>query len=630
MNDGLKAVHRAAIVEVLAANERVERAVLFGSRAMGTGTMDSDVDIALFGDRLTLTDQARLAMELEDIPMAQSVDLVLHGAIDHRPLLEHILTHGIGWYRRSTASPTLNLPEPDRERILSLLREHLPGVEVWAYGSRVTGRSHDGSDLDLALRGPELQEIPAGQLADFEEAVRASRIPFRVEARDWARLPEGRRPEIERGYVLLNKEHLAWATKSLGECAVLVRDPVSPASVPDLPYIGLEHIGQGTLSILVSGLSESVSSAKIRFFARDILFGKLRPYFRKVVRPGFDGICSTDIWVVRSAEGVDQGFLFYVMASQEFIEAAAQGSEGTRMPRAKWDYVSRLNIAVPPLPEQRAIAHILDTLDDKIESNRRMNETLEAMARALFKSWFIDFDPVRAKMAGRDTGLPKAIADLFPDRLVDSELGEIPEGWDVQKLSDVAEGLRQKENPLKSPDAMYQHFSIPAYDDSRSPAVELGERIKSLKSQVPPGVVLLSKLNPSIERVWLVDVRPEDQAVCSTEFLVLAPRPEYSRAYLYCLVRSSSFRRRLEGLVTGTSKSHQRAPANSTLGLTVVRPPKQLVRLFAGVVELLLAQTLQCRQESRTLAALRDTLLPKLVSGELRVPDAERLAEEAA
>jgi hypothetical protein len=93
--------------------------------------------------------------------------------------------------------------------------------------------------------------------------------------------------------------------------------------------------------------------------------------------------------------------------------------------RRKW-------IPVPPIPEQRAIAHILGTLDDKIELNRRMSETLEAMARALFKSWFVDFDPVRAKMEGRDPGLPQALADLFPARLVDSELGEIPEGWEGQ------------------------------------------------------------------------------------------------------------------------------------------------------------------------------------------------------
>ena len=107
-----------------------------------------------------------------------------------------------------------------------------------------------------------------------------------------------------------------------------------------------------------------------------------------------------------------------------------------------------MRIPLPPRREQRAIAHILGTLDDKIELNRRMNETLEAMARALFKSWFVDFDPVRAKAEGRDPGLPKPLADLFPDRLVDSELGEIPEGWEVRCFGDVVEQVRDQENPL--------------------------------------------------------------------------------------------------------------------------------------------------------------------------------------
>lgn len=109
------------------------------------------------------------------------------------------------------------------------------------------------------------------------------------------------------------------------------------------------------------------------------------------------------------------------------------------MPRAQWEYASALELPLPPLPEQKAIAHILGTLDDKIELNRKMNETVEAMARALFKSWFVDFDPVRAKAEGRDTGLPKDIADLFPDEFEDSERGEIPKGWKVKSFVETVE-----------------------------------------------------------------------------------------------------------------------------------------------------------------------------------------------
>ena len=205
MIDGLKDRHRAAIIAAIAANPRVERAVLFGSRAMGAYTADSDVDIALFGDGLTLTDQARLGAIIEDIPMAQSVDLILYRFIDNSALLDHIRAHGVVWHRRRGSEKTdrLHLLPRYRRALEALLREHLPDVEVWVYGSRVNGRSHDGSDLDLVLRSPGFVKIDPSQLAEFNQAVQESTVPFLVEARDWARLPESFQREIEREHVVL-------------------------------------------------------------------------------------------------------------------------------------------------------------------------------------------------------------------------------------------------------------------------------------------------------------------------------------------------------------------------------------------------------------------------------------------
>ena len=290
------------------------------------------------------------------------------------------------------------------------------------------------------------------------------------------------------------------------------------------------------------------------------------------------------------------------------------GSGGTRNTLTK-GMIESLEIPLPSLAEQRAIAHVLGTLDDKIELNRRMNETLEEMARALFKSWFVDFDPVRAKMEGRDTGLPPEIAALFPDRLVDSELGPIPERWEVKPLGEIVEQLRDSVNPLTSPVDVFSHFSIPAYDQGQTPSRELGGDIKSTKSLVPPRTVLLSKLNPEIERVWLVDVAPDERAICSTEFLVLRPRSPFQNSYIYCLVRSAPFRQQLESLVTGTSKSHQRAQADAIMKLQVVCPGSPIVHTFKSRAQGFLSYSLACRRESRTLAAQRDALLPKLVSG---------------
>jgi type I restriction enzyme S subunit len=338
-----------------------------------------------------------------------------------------------------------------------------------------------------------------------------------------------------------------------------------------------------------------------------------------------------DYWPLNTAlyvtdfHGNDARFAYYFLKLFNFQSY----NSGSAQPSLNRNSIHPVPVDVPPLAEQRAIAHILGTLDDKIELNRWMNETLEAMPRALFKSWFVDFDTVRAKAEGRDPGLPKPLADLFPVRLVDSELGEIPEGWEVGRFADVVEQLRDQENPLSFPDALFRHFSIPAFDEGQSPNSEYGESIKSLKSRVPPGVVLISKLNPEIERVWLVDVRPGDRAVCSTEFLVLRARPPFTRSYVYCLARLPLFRQQLEGLVTGTSKSHQRAQVDSILNLTVVMPPSSIVAAFERAADGLLARTLGCRRDSRTLAALRDTLLPKLIAGELRVKNAGKLIGRA-
>ena len=327
-------------------------------------------------------------------------------------------------------------------------------------------------------------------------------------------------------------------------------------------------------------------------------------------------------------------YLGYVLQSPAFRERIETYAVGTAIMNLSRERLLGFRLQLPDLSSQRAIAHILGTLDDKIELNRRMSETLEAMARALFKAWFVDFEPVRAKMEGRWQrgqslpGFPAHLYDLFPDRLVDSELGEIPEGWGVGTFADTVEQMRDTENPLEFPDVVFRHFSIPAFDENRWPKDEVGESIKSQKLRVPPDVVLLSKLNPEIERVWLVDVQPGDRAVCSTEFLVLAPRAPYGRSYLYCLAKSSVFRYQLEGLVTGTSKSHQRAQADAILRLEVVRPAQPLVFRFEKLAEPLLARVIECRRESRTLAALRDALLPKLISGELRVKDAERFLKE--
>ena len=224
---------------------------------------------------------------------------------------------------------------------------------------------------------------------------------------------------LSEGFAHQDTAPTGWVVKRLGDCAELVREHFDPTNGEIRPYIGLEHIQPGTLRLCGVGKSSEVTSGKFAFRAGDILFGKLRPYFRKVVRPSFDGVCSTDIFVIRAKPGTDQRFLFYWLTMPETIEIATQTSEGTRMPRAVWDVLAKIERPVPPLPEQQRIAEILGALDDKIELNHRMNRTLEAIARAIFKSWFVDFEPFRN------------------GEFVDSELGPIPKGWEVKRLGEV-------------------------------------------------------------------------------------------------------------------------------------------------------------------------------------------------
>lgn len=280
---------------------------------------------------------------------------------------------------------TIDLTADQLRQVLVLIKRHLPDTSVWAYGSRVKWTSRPESDLDLVVfSGPEQSD----QISELREAFDESNLPFRVDVLVWDDLCESFREEIHHTHFPL-AHRLTFTPVSrlrLGNCATLVRDTISPDQAEDTtPYIGLEHIVKQKMIIYDHGLAKDVSSTKFSFRKGDILFGKLRPYFRKVVRASFDGICSTDIWVVRTSSPgrVDQGFLFYCMAQRAFIDFATLGSEGTRMPRVKWDHVSKYLITLPTLADQRAIATVMECMDNKINVNIREIELLVEMRNLL-------------------------------------------------------------------------------------------------------------------------------------------------------------------------------------------------------------------------------------------------------
>ncbi len=396
-----------------------------------------------------------------------------------------------------------------------------------------------------------------------------------------------------------------WTRTTIADCCYLVRDSVSPESCGGSPYIGLEHIGESSLGLIGIGSARDVTSTKSRFRRGDILFGKLRPYFRKIVRPNFDGICSTDIWVIRSKRNIDAEFLFYVLACSDFVELATRGTEGTRMPRAKWDFVSSHRVSLPSIAEQRRVAEILGALDDRVELNRRMCEMLEEMAQALYKSWFVDFEPVRAKMEGRwregesVLGLPAETYDIFPNQLVDSRLGTVPAGWNIEQLGDSIELEYGK--ALKASERKYG--PVPVYGSNG----QIGWHDEYLVKG--PGIIVGRKGNPGTVRRSHADFFPID-----TTFYAVARDAGLTFEYLYCMLQ----RQQLPSVTSDSAVPGLNR--NLAYANLYARPSDDAIAAFTEAVSGLWCCEQSIQASSQLLGDLRDTLLPKLISGELRVP----------
>jgi type I restriction enzyme S subunit len=319
-------------------------------------------------------------------------------------------------------------------------------------------------------------------------------------------------------------------------------------------------------------------------------------------------------------------FLYYWMFGREFYVQFKGVAGQTDMA----EYVSlgdqrHMRLTLPPHEEQVAIANILGTLDDRIELNRKMNETLEEMARALFKSWFVDFDPVRAKMDGRWKkgqslpSLPVDLYDYFPSRLVDSELGEIPEGWDIGMLGSVAEhqrrGVQPDEIKLGTPYIALEHMPrhcIALSDWGKSDGLE------SNKFRFKTGEILFGKLRPYFHKVGVAPV----DGVCSTDIVVIAPKSAHWFGFVLGHVSSTDFVEYTNAGSTGTKMP--RTNWGDMARYRVAIPPERLVEVSNSHIGEVVNRIILSNRESRTLTSMRDSLLPKLVSGELRIVDTDK------
>ncbi|KGQ70026.1 restriction endonuclease subunit S [Chelonobacter oris] len=428
-----------------------------------------------------------------------------------------------------------------------------------------------------------------------------------------------------------------WTEERFGSLVRFISDKSQAKDASIDTYISTEN-----MMVDFGGIAPAsalpLTGSVTKFKVGDTLFSNIRTYFKKVWHARFDGCCSNDVLVFRPVNkgALAQDYLHQICRWEKFTELSIRTSKGAKMPRGDKGALADFKFRLPPIDEQRAIAHILGTLDDRIELNRRQNETLEAMAQALFKAWFVDFEPVRAKMSGRWQrgqslpGMPAHLYDLFPERLVASELGEIPEGWRYSTIGEEVTVCGGSTPSTKESDFWEggQHcwatpkdlsaLRFPVLLDTNRKITDAG-LAKISSGLLPVGTVLLSSRAP-IGYLAIAEV----PTAINQGFIAMKCDGALPNVFVLPWCRES-----MDAIVGNANGStFQEISKSNFRPLRIVVPSDPVLTSFTRSAGSLYRQLAENERESRSLAQLRDTLLPKLISGELRVPDVERILGE--
>ena len=319
--------------------------------------------------------------------------------------------------------------------------------------------------------------------------------------------------------------------------------------------------------------------------------------------------------IIKNGELLDYGYLYYLMCSRSYRHEILASATGTTVKHTAPERIKKFRFDLPPLCEQRRIAHILEILDNKIELNQQMNETLEATARAIFKSWFVDFDPVQAKMEGREpVGMDAETAALFPPAFQDSPLGEIPEGWEIGTLGEIAQNVRRNANvnQIDFDDVYIGLEHMP----KRSIALsewQTADGIGSNKSRFRKGEILFGKLRPYFHKVGVAPT----YGVCSTDILVIQPTKSEWFGIVLGIVSRDEFVAYTDAHSTGT-----RMPRTNWRDMSrydIALPQANLAQKYTELIQPWIERIIDNIHQSHTLSQIREALLPKLLSGEIRV-----------
>lgn len=423
-----------------------------------------------------------------------------------------------------------------------------------------------------------------------------------------------------------------WPLMTVGELADSISD-THKMEKDRLIFLNTSDILYGNiLHRSYSAVRDWPGQAKKSIQRGDVLFSEIRPAngrWAYVDIDSHDYVVSTKLMVIRGRENlVNPRYLYHFLTSAvitRWLQHLAESRSGT-FPQITFDQIASLEIALPSLPIQGEIVGFLDAIGNKIELIRKTNETLEKMAQVIFRSWFVDFDPVRAKMEGRDTGLPKEIADLFPNSFEDSELGEIPKGWKMSAISDLAkivgggtprtseadywrDGVHHWVTPK---DLSALNFPVLLNTERRITDAGLAQISSGL---LPIGTVLLSSRAP----IGYLAINEVPVAI-NQGFIAMKPLEGLSNLFLLLWARSAHE----EILSYANGSTFLEINKANFRTIPVVVPPAAVLHMFDHVVRPMYQKIVSNERDSHTLVTLRDTLLPKLMSGELQLSSGEQ------
>ena len=563
----------------------------------------------------------------------------------------------------------IDLTAAQRKEVAALLQRYLPDTEVWAYGSRVKCTAKPHSDLDMVAFASKEQ---SQAVASLREAFEESYLPFRVDLFVWDEVPEGFHGNIEEARVVVQEKKCDtklprnWQTLTLSKIIKLIGGGTPKRSKQkywngNIPWLSVKDFNNqyryvNSAEETITELGKQESSTKILKTGQLIISarGTVGALAQLTQPMAFNQSCYG---IDAKPEYTDNDFLYYLV--KHSIDNLKQITHGAVFDTITRETFNHIEISLPPSPQQKAIAHILGSLDDKIELNRRMNETLEAMAQALFKSWFVDFDPVidnalaagnpipdelkekaclrrslgrqaaiRQALDDKRKSLPDDIRRLFPSEFVYTEEMEwIPKGWKPQTIDSIIE-IDPVVNLSKNTVAPFVDMKALPFKGYSVTAIK--KKLYASGAKFQNGDVLLARITPCLEngKTAIVDFLDSGQVgFGSTEFIVLRGKSSISTPFVACLSRNAEFREHCIKSMVGSS-GRQRVQKDCFSKFYISLPEKDmLLDKFFLLTEKDFEQAHKRSKQSQLLTDLRDTLLPKLLSAEIGVEQAKQILE---